>query len=299
MLKSVIKRLLSPNHLWRAARASKKTAKVPRSTEDPQLKLYDAILQTDFLHYGYFNDPETPPDKISLYDIRQAQIRYAELIIEQLIHEKGKVLDVGCGMGGLIGMLLSKGHETVGITPDRHQVNYIQEKYPAAKLIKAKFQNMKTDDYENFFDSIIHSESLQYIKLDKAIENVLKMLKNHGRWIVVDYFRFTDAHEKSGHLWEEFEEKLINNNFKIVHKKDITPNIMPTLAYIYMWGNQIGKPVFEFLISKLARKHPGKHYILDEAIGKLNYKIEHNLNIVNPEIFCRDKKYILTSIERT
>jgi len=298
MIKKLIKKLLWPPNLWRAYRVSRSAKAVSRVTEDPQLKLYDQILKTGFLHYGYFDDPAKAADKISMDDIRKAQIRYAELILEQIKKDPGTVLDVGCGMGGLINMLLKKGMQTVGVTPDRAQVNYISQKYPQAKIIKARFQKMPLEDYLEYFDTVIHSESLQYMGLKKSIENVLALLKPAGRWIVVDYFRSAEAHEKSGHYWDDFLQALDIYNLKIIHQNDITENIKPTLAYIHMWGNEIGRPLFDFLVGKLEKKHPGKHFLLNDVINSFNTKIDKNLNTVDPQIFTKDKKYVLLSIEK-
>lgn len=298
MLKSVLKRTLWPPHMLNAIKASKNRKSLSRAEEDPQLKLYDKILKTDFLHYGYFTHPDINPEKISLEDIRHAQQNYADLIINQVTIDKGNVLDVGCGMGGLIRLLLEQGLTVYGNTPDRLQIDYIKNKYPAAKLIHAKYQKIETQDYLKHFDLVIHSESLQYINLDKAIENTDKILKNDGRWIVVDYFRLATGHEKSGHLWDEFAKKIDDGGFKIMYQQDITENIKPTLRYVHMWGNDIGRPVFDFIVGKLAVKHPGKHYILDEVIERINRKIDKNLKTVDPEIFTKDKKYVLVTLEK-
>jgi cyclopropane fatty-acyl-phospholipid synthase-like methyltransferase len=296
MLRRLILKIVSPVQLWKAYSVSKRRKSVSRAAEDPQLKLYDRILKTDFLHYGYFDNPQIEASDISLNDIRRGQIRYAELIINQ-IKDEGPVLDVGCGMGGLIKMLLAKNLEVTGITPDRVQIDYISKKYPAAKLIRAKFQNMPVEDYRGRFSSVIHSESLQYMGLDKALKNVKAILKPTGRWIVVDYFRTGQAAEKSGHYWDNFLQKLAENNLKVVYSQDITENIKPTLAHIYMWGNEIGKPLFEFLSGKLAKKHPGKHFLLQDTLAELTEKMNKNLAIVDPATFAQNKKYVLLSIE--
>jgi len=298
MLKNFILKILWPANWFKAYFISRQKNNVSRAIEDPQLKLYDKILGTGFLHYAYFDNPEMPPDKISLNDIRQGQIRYAELILDQVKIKNGTVLDVGCGMGGLIAMLLQKGLTVTGLTPDRVQIDYIKTKHPLANLIKAKFQKMQTGEYHHYFDTVIHSESLQYINLEKAIENVLAILKPEGRWIVVDYFRLGEAHEKSGHHWDDFLLQLDINNLKIIYSQDITINIRPTLEYIYLWANEIGLPVFNFLIDKLKTKHPGKHFFAEDIINELDRKIRKNLDIVNPDIFTDDKKYILMSIIR-
>jgi len=298
MVKSVLKRLLLPTHWWGIYKASRGSGRPARYAEDPQLKLYDQILQTDFLHYGYFANPAIVPEKISLYDMREAQRRYARLILDQVYDDTNPVLDVGCGMGGLIGMLLKRNSSTVGVTPDRLQINYIYRKYPQARLVHARYQNMKTDDYKAYFGTIIHSESLQYMSLDKAIENTLKMLKPGGRWIVVDYFRLGNAYEKSGHLWSDFLHKTGKSGLRIINEQDITKNIQPTLAYIFMWGKEIGKPLFEFLVEKLKHKHPGKYYVLQDMVEQMESKINKQLNIVNPDIFVQDKKYTLMTLEK-
>lgn len=298
MIKKFLLKIISPVHLWKAFTVSRSRKRVDRSVEDPQLKLYDTILKTDFLHYGYFENSQKEAAEISFNDIRRAQVKYAELILQQVPSDAEAVLDVGCGMGGLIGMLLKKKLNVTGITPDRVQIDYIANKYPQATLIKSKFQKMSAESFGNTFDVVIHSESLQYMGLEKAITKVKTILKKKGRWVVVDYFRTAEAVEHSGHYWDNFQQKLKYNGLKIIYSQDITENIRPTLDYIYMWGNEIGKPVFDFLAGKLAKKHPAKYYLLTDVLNSLADKMDKNLQTVNPDIFIKNKKYILLSIER-
>jgi cyclopropane fatty-acyl-phospholipid synthase-like methyltransferase len=298
MLRKFTIKILWPPNWLRAYFRCKHKRKVSRVAEDPQLKLYDKILKTGFLHYAYFDDPEIPADKISLSDIRRGQIRYAELILEQITPACGTVLDVGCGMGGMISMLSQKGMSVVGLTPDHAQIDYIKQKYPQAEVIKTKFQKMQVEKYVQHFDTVIHSESLQYIDLQQAIKNVLVILKPKGRWIVLDYFRLCKAHEKSGHNWDNFLYQLEENNLRIVYSQDITKNISPTLKYLYMWGNEIGLPVYDFLVDKLKMKNPGKHFFVSDIVHDLEKMIKKNLNIINPDIFTENKKYVLMSIVR-
>ena len=44
------------------------------------------------LHYGYFDDINISPDSISIKDLENAQMRYVEIIIEQILnkHEKNQ-----------------------------------------------------------------------------------------------------------------------------------------------------------------------------------------------------------------
>lgn len=291
-------KLIHPGHFIYLLKLSRRKIKYSTASDDAQLKLYAQILPDGFLHYGYFENPSIAPEKISLYDIQMAQLHYAELILDQAPDKESPVLDVGCGMGGLLNLLRQRGYSAVGLTPDRYQLQYLKEKYPDISLIHGKFQEMPVESYMSYFGTVINSESLQYIKLDRAVATVEKVLKPQGRWIVIDYFRTSDAHEKSGHLWEVFEKVLHTNGFKIVYQQDITQNIFPTLAYVYMYGKKIGLPLFEFLVAKLQKKRPATYYLFEEVIEALRGTLLDQLDIVNPDIFTRDKKYMLLVIER-
>jgi len=296
---NVLGRGLHPKHFLRYLKLSKKKQSNDRHEFDAQLKLYAQILPGDFLHYGYFDQPDVPPERISLHDIQQAQLRYAHLILRQLENRDNEVLDVGCGTGGLINLLIQNGFKVTGLTPDRFQIQYISEKYPPAQLIRAKFQNIDIDSYRKHFGTIINSESLQYIALDKAIAIVKQILKTDGRWIVADYFRTGQSMEKSGHLWDEFHTKIKAAGFNIFHEQEITQNIYPTLAYVHMWGEKLGLPLLEYLVGKFKQKHPRLHYIFNDVLLELHSYLDKKLDLVNPEIFIRDKKYMLITLQLT
>ena len=76
-----------------------------RLYDDHRLELYNKILPSDFLHYGFFDDAEIAPEAMSLSSITQGQTRYAELLIDLAGSAADPVLDIGCGMGGLSRML--------------------------------------------------------------------------------------------------------------------------------------------------------------------------------------------------
>ncbi len=293
-----LKKLLWPGHWIKAARYSG-GGTPSRSQADPQLQLYDRILQTDFLHYGYFDDPHMPGDEISLADIKRAQRRYAELIIGQMsIPSGGEVLDVGCGMGGLLAMITERGYRVTGLTPDKNQIAYIKEKYDKTPLIHARFQDIVANDHKKKYDSVIFSESLQYIDLPTALRHVDIILKEKGELIIVDYFRVDEAHEKSGHVWPDFEAEIKKRGFAVRFKKDITDNIRPTLTFAFYWSTHIGLPLYEFIKLKLEHKHPGKYYFVRELFEKWDGKIESNIKTIDPEYFCRQKRYYLLKLTR-
>lgn len=296
----VAKRFIHPRDFLQLLRLARTNKRSPKVVDDPQLRVYSQILSADFLHYGYFDDPSVAPEALSLRDIERAQLRYTELLLERISDRDAPVLDVGCGMGGLLNLLLEKGFSPVALTPDHTDAEYIKKKYPYIPIIESKFEDMPETSYQEFFGTVVTSESLQYLNLDKAIGTVDRILRPGGRWIVSDYFRINETTERgSGHEWQRFVRKLQETECRIVHQQDITKNVLPTLAYIDMWGRRAGLPVVTFSIEKLQKKHPALYFLLQEAIQDLKVYITDHVDLVSPDIFAQEKKYMLLVIEKT
>ncbi len=293
LLSPVLKKFLNPFSLYKIVKLQRRRKKVSRVRDDAQLKLYSRILKGDFLHYGYFDNPETKPESISLNDIYRAQRRYAEILIEKIPDQRDEILDIGCGMGGLIPMLREKNWRPVALTPDNTQMHYISQKYPDLKKYHCKFEDIPEKENAGRYGVLITFESLQYLNLDQSLPLLHRISKLDATWIACDYFRIGNKAEKSGHYWNEFLEKLKLHGWELTHEQDITPNILPTMAYVYMWGNEIGRPVWDFAVEKFQVKAPGFHYAAESAIPKLRAKFDKALDIVNPEIFSENKSYKL------
>lgn len=298
MITSVLKRLIHPKHFWQVIKLKRAKAKLTRAYDDPQLKLYAELLPGGFLHYGYFDDPAIKPQDMSLNDIMRAQRRHSEWVVSLITDRRSPVLDVGCGMGGLVGLMLEEGIRPVALSPDRNQVRHVKGKYPNVSVIEAKFEDIPLAGNEQRYGTIVTSESLQYLNLDVALPLIERLLKSGGRWIAYDYFRVGDAKEKSGHFWSDFEKRVQQAGWRFVHQQDHTPNVVPTLKYIHMWGNDIARPVVDFSVGKLKSKQPHVHYILAEAIDEINRKLDKNLDVVNPDTFAAHKRYMLLALEK-
>lgn len=293
ILSPLLKKILNPVEVYRIAKLQRNRKNIARVRDDAQLKLYSQILKGDFLHYGYFDNTEIKPEDISLNQIYEAQLRYAMLLMDKLQPKGKQVLDIGCGMGGLLKLLLEKGYAPTALTPDNTQIHYISQKYPGLPLHHCKFEELDGDANKGKFDALITSESLQYLKLDIALPLLHKISTPEAQWIACDYFRTGDKAEKSGHYWEPFMEQVNAHGWELEYEQDITPNILPTIAYVYMWGNNIGLPLYQFGIEKLQVKAPGYHYALQDVLPEIRKKIDKNLLTVNPEVFAQNKRYKL------
>lgn len=296
IVKAILKRFLYPQHLARVISLQRNRKKIQRVYDDAQLKLYHQLLPGDFLHYGYFDDPAIAPGDISLNMIYKAQERYAEKLLELVADTQSPVLDIGCGMGGMLGMMNKRGWNSTGLTPDKNQCKHIREKYPNP-LIESKFEDIDGVKFEGHFGTLITSESFQYLKTDVALPLMRRLLKPGGRWVACDYFRTGEAEEKSGHRWEQFEQLLNDNKLRLVQHTDITAHVLPTISYVYFLATQVGLPIKDFIEGKLEVKAPGIHYALQEALPLIQEKIDKNIRTINPEIFAANKRYVLMVIE--
>ena len=299
---SIIKRIVHPGHLIRALGLQWNRKVNKRAYDDAQLAFLSEILPGGFLHYGYFDDPDRLAANISLNDLLGAQRRYAELLLECAQDRSTPVLDIGCGMGTLSAMLVERGYHAVALTPDRLQARHIEAKHPDIPVIRCKFEDLPDPaDHTGRYGTVVTSESLQYLNLDRALPLLRDILKPGGRWIACDYFRRGDGEaggDRSGHDWDRFRERVTREGWAITYERDITAHVLPTLRYMHMWGARFGVPLLKFSLLKLRAKQPAAHYLLQDVFQMLDGTIEDNLELIDPDVFARTKRYMLMVLER-
>ena len=295
-MNSFLKKIINPIELIRAYNFHKKQSNHIKSSEDLELMLYSKIIRNDMLHYGYFENIDIEPESISINDLENAQMKYVELIIEQILHKQKNVLDVGCGMGGLSKILMDKGINVQSLTPDNNQKNHIKNKYPELIVHHMKFEDFKTKEK---FGTIINSESLQYIDLDIAFDSASNIISDNGRWIITDYFRNdNDGINKSGHLHSDFLKSIRKNGWKIVHENDMTLNSLPTLKFANTFIDRFIKPLALFSTEKLKYKQGWLFYLTGELRQSMSKKSQKELAALDPNKFIKEKKYMMYVLEK-
>ncbi len=317
ILRQILGRALLPHHVVRWIRRRRTHRRVPTVHANAQLLLYNRMLPGDFLHYGYFDDPETPPEAISFDAIHRAQLHYAEKLLERIDRPGRPVLDVGSGMGGMLGLLRSAGHEVTGLTPDRFQVAHIARNQPGIPVLHCRFEDMLADDasrrFRGHFGTVIHSESIQYMQPRGVFAVMREILAADGTWIVADYFRGgrTDTgqpvakgtspatRDRSGWRLDPFRRQLAENGFKITDETDITANVLPTLGFAHLLANRIGLPALDFAADKLRAKTPAVHYVVENVTERIRAAARKSTAVIDPVAFAARKRYILMTIRRS
>lgn len=288
-MKAHFRFLLNPIEYFRAWRYARQQRRYDRSAFDLELWLYSRILANDMLHYGYFEDEAIDPATISIAMMEAAQVEYARRLTGTLTDKKQPVLDAGCGMGGLTGVLLAAGFTPHALTPNDHQIAYVRQKYPGIEHFHCKFEDLDT---EFRYGAIICSESLQYIHLETAMQQVNRYLLPGGTWIVSDYFRLREGGHPSGHLLEDFRTAAAEAGLEITYERDITPNVLPTLGLINLYVKRFLVPLRHFSYEKLRFKRPFWYYMSGPARQHIDAKIDREVAVVNPGQFRHEKRYM-------
>lgn len=295
-MKHLISPFFNPVKLVQAWRFHKKTGRYDRTVNDLELKLYSKILHNDMLHLGYFDDVNTPPEFIAIGHIEQAQNRYAEILAEQIIDKDLPVLDVGCGMGGLSKYLLSKGINVEALTPDRNQINYIESMENGPVCHHSRFEDFMT---ENRYGTVINSESLQYLNIDKTFRKLNHIILPGGRWIISDVFRrHEESSNKSGHRIGDLMCRVKEYGWKIIYERDITPNVLPTLRLLHMYVDRYLVPLSHYAEEKFTYKKAWLYYLTKNIRTAISEKSRKEILAIEPELFLAEKKYMLYVLQK-
>ena len=302
VLKQVLGRTLLPHHMYRWLRrrwgGRRGHRRVPTVHANAQLALYSRMLPGDFLHYGYFEDPDTPPESISFDALHRAQRRYAELLLDLIERPDAPVLDAGCGMGGMLGLLDAAGHDVIGLTPDRIQADHIGAAYPGIPVLGCRFEDIDTDRFMEYFGTITHAESLQYMDPNGVFAVMDKIMVHSGIWIVADYFRVGRA-RGSGWRLDAFRARLREHGYKVVRESDITAHVLPTLDFARLLADRIALPALDFAHDKLRAKGPALHYVLENVAERARDAAVRSTAILDPAGFAERKRYMLMKIRKT
>lgn len=294
MRRGPLERLLDLPALLRHLRRHRAGRSPHDPADDLELALYGAIFGNDFLHYGYFAQPPADAASISLADLKRAMDDYATLLVER-VRPGERVLDVGCGMGGVLARLHAAGAQVTGVTPNTAHAAHIRARWPHIPLIESVFESIDAAAFAPGFDTVVTAESFQYIDLDVGIRKVRALLAPGGRWIVSDYFRLqADAKNRSGHLLADFEAALARHGLAVAERIDVTESVLPTLAYGKLLATRFALPLARFACEKFFLRRPLLAYLFQPAVRARLDAIK--LDTLDPDVFRREKRYLLLTL---
>jgi SAM-dependent methyltransferase len=269
---------------------------------DPMHLMYDNVLRSGYLHFGYWPvDTQTPPGILAGFC--SAQERFAEELMSSLPAGQHRLLDVGAGMGRLADELTKRGHWVTAITPSSVQAAHIRDHYPAVTVCQGYFQDVGSTLEAKGFDLIVFSESFRYMPLDRVMPLFRHLLSEQGRVFIGDWFTRRSGPSRPGHDHNEalFRQTLSEHHWAIIAERDVTQNVLPTLILGREVLCHLYLPLAGLLLSKFAQKWPRVYRIcLPRMIRWVERRILPQLTgRFEPAVFAADYRYLFLLLAPT
>lgn len=211
------------------------------------------FFETEDLHFGYWTDDL----EVNKNNIAKAQENYSNFIISHIPENTKTILDVGCGVGILAARLINKGFSVDCVSPSPMLTKRALEILgDQSTIFRCLFEEMESD---NLYDTLVFSESLQYVELSTALRQSLNFLKQGGHLLICDYFK-TDARGKKpirgGHRLSKFYHTISGYPFEPIKDIDITEQTAPNLDLFNEMLNSVGLPIRKMIFYYLDNNRP-------------------------------------------
>ena len=219
------------------------------------LNLFNFFIGTRDLHYGYWQDDL----EVCIQNLPEAQRRYSDFLIGHIPPGVERILDVGCGAGGLASELLKRGYRVEGVSPSPLLTEAAQRQAGADfKIHEGRFEDVSFAD-DDLFDMVMFSESFQYITLERVLGDAMQRLKPGGHILICDFFK-TGAPGRSviggGHPVDKFDAVLRESGLEVLEDIDITRETAPNLDIVDQMGRELFHPTFRLIGYAFASNHP-------------------------------------------
>lgn len=176
------------------------------------------------MHYGLFKGADD--------SLVAAQQCYSELVLSQLPAPPARILEVGVGLGATLSLLMDKGYQVHGITPDAKQVAYIQHRFDT----KIPVSCQALEDFQASpasYDVMLLQESGRYIDPLVIFNKALDFLSPSGSLLIIDEFALKrSALGVEGlHLRADILSLAARFGFDTAADMDLSELVVPTLDY--------------------------------------------------------------------
>jgi SAM-dependent methyltransferase len=205
------------------------------------------------LHYGYWLDDIEQQVRF----LPRAQEEYSKFLLSHIPAEGLRVLDVGCGAGGMAVKLVERGHQVDCISPNAFLNEQARLRLgDRARIFECKYEDFQTSDV---YDTILFCESYQYVNMTKGLDLITSQLRSGGSLVICDFFRLP-LKERSpisgGHFIDDFQRIIAKHPLKLVEEIDITTLTAPTFTVIDRAFTEVLQPIWDEIGIASNKTHP-------------------------------------------
>jgi len=211
------------------------------------------FVGTNDLHYGLWVDGLEP----QIRNLPKAQEEYSRFLLEHIPQDATRVLDVGCGAGGMAAKLLDRGHYVDCVSPNAFLNKQTRERVgDRAKVFECKYEDYQTTET---YDTILFCESFQYVNIQRGLESICKQLRSGGNLVICDFFRLrVPGHSpiSGGQFIDDFHGLMATQPLTLAEDIDITKLTAPTFTVIDLAFTEVLKPIWDEIGIASKATHP-------------------------------------------
>jgi SAM-dependent methyltransferase len=228
------------------------------------------FFKVEHLHYGLW----TNGLDVNVANLHIAQDKYTQYLLEHIPATVRTILDVGCGTGKNAKRLLDKGYKVDCVSPSAFLSEKTRELLgEGSTVFTCKYEELQT---QQRYDCILFSESFQYMNLEKAIEQTVRLLNVGGYLLICDIFK-RDVKGKSaiggGHNLGKFFDQVQGTSLEKVADEDITEQTAPTIEILDDAMRNVAVPALDLSLEFLRGRHPVMTRLLCWKYGKKLAKV--------------------------
>ena len=216
-------------------------------------RLLKFVLKTEHLHYGLF-EPDIPVD---FSNLKIAQDRYLQRLVELIPAGARTILDVGCGTGKTAEHLLEKGYTVDCVSRGPELTILATERLGArATIYRGRYEAVSIPKR---YDLVLFSESFQYIPLDVGIAKSVSLLNPGGHILICDFFNDPSKGKSpigGGHSFPNWCETYPQHPIDLVVERDITGETAPLHDIAQAFMQEVARPMWEKSFSAAAIRWP-------------------------------------------
>ncbi|TGK10555.1 methyltransferase domain-containing protein [Leptospira selangorensis] len=186
---------------------------LPYSEQD-LVKTKDILKQRDLKRSKYFDDVAQNWESIQS-DVLDP-VLYRNKILDLLPEHSSRILDLGCGPGGLIPYLLMKSQEVIGIDSSEKMIKEAKSSFlnnSQVHLLTSEIETLPENLIQSA-DSVVASMVLHHLSNPpQAMKEIHKVLKDDGTFIIVDLKKHNQEimRDNFADLWLGFESELLTD----------------------------------------------------------------------------------------